>query len=48
MEPSKSTLHIYLGINAINVLQLTFEKSLFDIFSSSNRLSLLILGHIKK
>ena len=44
MEPSRSTLHIYLGIKVINVLLLTFEKS----FSSSNRLSLLNSGQIRK
>ena len=48
MEPSRSTLHIYLGIHEINVLYLAFGKSLFDIFSSSNRLSLLNLGQIRK
>ena len=48
MEPSRNDLHIYLGINVINVLKLTFGKSLFDIFSSSNRLSLLNLGQIIK
>ena len=48
MEPSRSNLHIYLGINVINVLKSTFGESLFDIFSSSNRLSLLNLGQIIK
>ena len=46
MEPSRSSLHICLGIKVINVLHvlLTFEKS----SSSSNRLSLLNLGQIRK
>ena len=48
LEPSRSTLHTYLGINVINVLGLSFGNSLFDIFSSSNRLSLLNLGQIRK